>query len=153
MKKLLVLLLLAVGACRTAPPTTTPTGALYGTTSPRTAVEAFLAGIRAGDLQAISAVWGNESGPLVNDPAVGRDEIEKRELIMICYFRHDEARVLEQVASGRSTRPAFRVELRRGTQTRTPPFTTVQGPQERWYVVDADVTAVRDFCEPGRTGG
>ena len=150
MKKLLVLLLALVAACRPAPPTTTPSGALYGSASPRAAVEAFLAGIRAGDLQAISAVWGTERGPLVTAGDITRDEIEKRELIMICYFRHDEARILEQAASGQPDRPAFRVELKRGNLTRIPTFTTAQGPQGRWFVADADVQAVRDFCEPGR---
>ena len=151
MRKLLVMLVL-LAACRssTPPPATTPNAGLYGASSPRAAVEAFLAGIKAQDLQAISAVWGTERGPLVTAGDITRDEIEKRELIMICYFRHDEARVLEQSASGQANRPAFRVELKRDTRTRTPTFTTAQGPQGRWYVADADVQAVRDFCEPQR---
>jgi hypothetical protein len=148
-RKLLVLVAL-LGACRSAPPVTSPSGALYGASSPRAAVEAFLAGIRAQDLQAISAVWGTEQGPLVSAGDISRDEVEKRELIMICYFRHDSARVLEQSASGQSNRPGFRVELKRGDQTRTPTFTTAQGPQGRWFVADADVQAVRDFCDPSR---
>jgi hypothetical protein len=146
-RKLLVMLVV-LAACRSTPPATVPAGALYGAASPRAAVEAFLAGIRAQDLQAISAVWGTERGPLVTAGDIGRDEVEKRELIMICYFRHDEARVLEQSASGQSNRPSFRVELKRGAQTRTPTFTTAQGPQGRWFVADADVQAVRDFCDP-----
>jgi hypothetical protein len=148
-RKLLVLVLL-LAACRSAPPSATPSGALYGASSPRAAVEAFLAGIRAQDLQAISAVWGTERGPLVTAGDVTRDEIEKRELIMICYFRHDSARVLDQSASGRADRPGFRVELTRGTQTRTPTFTTARRPEGRWFVADADVQAVRDFCDPTR---
>ena len=149
MRKLLAVVLL-LAACRSAPPATTPSGALYGASSPRAAVEAFLAGIKAQDLQAISAVWGTEKGPLVTAGDISRDEVEKRELIMICYFRHDAARVLEQAASGQSNRPGFRVELKRGDQTRTPTFTTAQGPQGRWFVADADVQAVRDFCDPSR---
>ena len=148
MKKLLVVLLALAAACRTAPPATTPTGAAYGASSPRGAVEAFLAGIRAGDLQAISAVWGTERGPLVTQTEYSRDEIEKRELIMICYFRHDNARVLEQVSSGEASHTAYRVELTRGDRTRTPTISTIQGPQSRWYVVNADIMAVRDFCDP-----
>ena len=146
-KLLAVVLLLA--ACRSsAPPAVTPSGALYGASSPRAAVEAFLAGIKAQDLQAISAVWGTERGPLVTAGDISRDEVEKRELIMICYFRHDTARVLDQAPSGRADRPSFRVELQRDGQTRQPTFTTAQGPQGRWFVADADVQAVRDFCNP-----
>jgi len=145
-KLLAVVLLLA--ACRSAPPVAAPSGALYGASSPRAAVEAFLAGIKAQDLQAISAVWGTERGPLVTAGDISRDEVEKRELIMICYFRHDTARVLDQAPSGQANRPAFRVELRRDAQTRQPTFTTAQGPQGRWFVADADVQAVRDFCNP-----
>jgi hypothetical protein len=148
-RKLLGLLVL-LAACRSAPPSATPGGALYGASSPRAAVEAFLAGIRSEDLQAISAVWGTEKGPLVTAGDISRDEIEKRELLMICYFRHDEARVLEQSASGQPNRPAFRVEVKRGDRTRQPTFTTAQGPQGRWYVADAEVQAVRDFCDPVR---
>jgi hypothetical protein len=41
------------------------------------------------------------------------------------------------------------VELTRGNRTRTPTISTIQGPQARWYVVNADIMAVRDFCDPG----
>ena len=148
MKKLLVVLLALAAACRTSPPSTTPTGAVYGADSPRQAVEAFLSGIRAGDLQAISAVWGDSRGPAIVQSDITRDEVEKRELIMICYFRHDSARVLEQVSSGEPSQTSYRVELTRGAQTRTPTVSTIQGPQSRWYVVNADIMAVRDFCDP-----
>lgn len=150
MKKLLVVLLALAAACRPAPPTTTPSGAAYGASSPRGAVEAFLAGIRAGDLQAISAVWGTDRGPLVTQPEYTRDEIEKRELIMVCYFRHDNARVLDQVSSGEPNHTTYRVELTRGERTRMPTISAIQGPQGRWYVVNADIMAVRDFCDPSQ---
>lgn len=153
MKKLLVVLLALAAACRPSPPATMPAGAAYGAGSPREAVEAFLAGIRAGDLQAISAVWGTERGPLVTQTEYSRDEIEKRELIMICYFRHDSAQVLEQVSSGEPNHTSYRVEIKRGDRTRTPTISTIQGPQSRWYVVNADIMAVRDFCDPGPQNG
>ncbi len=150
MRKLLVLLVVAMaGACRTAPePTPTP-GSGFGASAPRPAVEAFLSAIRAQDLQAISMVWGNERGPLVNDGSVSREEIEQRELLMICFFRHDEARVLDQVQTGEPRYTVYRVELKRGAQTRTPTISTVQGPQGRWFVVDAEVATVRDWCSRG----
>ena len=147
MKKLLVLVL-ALAACRpSAPPSTSPTpsGTVYGTATARTAVEAFLAGVKAGDLQAISVVWGNEDGPVFERE--DRQVLEQRELIMICYLKHDSARVLEQLPSGQPDRPKFNVELTRGAVTRMTTMTTARGPHDRWYVTDADVAAVRDFCQ------
>lgn len=143
MRKLLVMLVV-LAACRTAPPT--PTGAVYGTASPRAAVETFLAAIRAGDLQAISYVWGNERGSVIGQ--MDRAEMERRQLIFQCYFNHDQARVLEQVSAGEPNHTVFRAELTLRGMTRTPTVSTVQGPQGRWYVVDADINAVRDFCRP-----
>ena len=151
MRKLLVLLVAVVaGACRSAPtPTPTP-GSGFGAEAPRAAVEAFLGAVRAQDLQAISLVWGNEKGPLVNDDAISREELEQRELLMICFFRHDAGRVLDQVQTGEPRYTVFRTELKRGQQTRTPTISTVRGPAGRWYVVDADVNTVKDWCAQGR---
>ncbi|HEY0972419.1 MAG TPA: hypothetical protein VGE02_15730 [Gemmatimonadales bacterium] len=150
MRKLLVLLVVVLaGACRAAPETTPRPGATFGAAAPRAAVEAFLGAIRAEDLQAISLVWGNENGPLVNDASVTREEIEQRELLMICFFRHDSGRVMDQVQTGEPRYNVYRVELKRGSQTRTPTISTVQGPSGRWYVVDADIATVRDWCARG----
>ncbi|HEU4628231.1 MAG TPA: hypothetical protein VFS08_00745 [Gemmatimonadaceae bacterium] len=147
MKKLLVLVL-ALAACRPSPPPATspaPAGATYGASSARGAVEAFLAAVKAGDLQAISMVWGNEEGPVFERE--DRQVLEQRELIMICYLRHDTARVLDQAPSGQPNRPKFNVELTRGDVTRATTMTTARGPSGRWFVTDADVMAVRDFCQ------
>ncbi len=152
MKKLLVLAL-ALAACGpSSPPATTPSpsSAAYGTSSARGAVEAFLAGVKAGDLQAISMVWGNEDGPVFERE--DRQVLEQRELIMICYLKHDSARVLDQVPSGQPNRPKFNIELTRGDVTRTTTMTTARGPEGRWFVTDADVVAVRDFCQRPNRG-
>ncbi len=154
MKRLLVLLVL-LGACRSSPVMTTPPAAstsAYGAAAARAAVETFFAAIKAGDLQAISMVWGNEKGPLVNDRSVSREEIERRELLMICYLNHDEARVLERVQAGEPAFTVFQTELKKNGVVRRPTISTVQGPQGRWFVVDADIQAVRDFCQPGSPG-
>ncbi len=150
MKRLLVLLVL-LGACRSSPITTTPTAAApgaYGASAAREAVETFYSAIKAGDLQAISMVWGNEKGPLVNDRSISREEIERRELLMICYLNHDESRVLERVQAGEPKYTVFQTELKKNGVIRRPTISTVQGPQGRWFVVDADIQAVRDFCQP-----
>lgn len=151
MRKLLVLAMVALmGACRSAPATMpAPTGSAFGATSPRGAVEAFLGAIRQQDLQAISLVWGNERGALVNGGEISREELERRELLMVCFFRHDEGRVLDQVQAGEPRYTVFRTELRRQNQTRNPTISTIQGPGGRWYVVDADVNTVKDWCNQG----
>ncbi len=154
MKRLLVLLVL-LGACRSSPVTTTPpapTTSAYGAPAARAAVETFFAAIKAGDLQAISMVWGNEKGPLVNDRSISREEIERRELLMICYLNHDESRVLERVQAGEPAYTVFQTELKKNGVVRRPTISTVQGPQGRWFVVNADIEAVRDFCQPGSPG-
>ena len=153
MKRLLALLvpLVLFGACRSEPAPVPAPSTGYGAASPRAAVEEFFKAIKAGDLQAISTVWGNEQGPLVNDRSVGREEIEKRELLMICFFNHDDAQVLEQVQSGDPSQTVFQTELTRGNLKRRPTISTVRGPQGRWFVVNADIQAVRDFCQPGST--
>ena len=129
MKRLLVLLVL-LGACRSAPKTT-PTAAMpaggYGAEAPRAAVQQFLAAIKSGDLQAISMVWGNAGGPLVNDASITREELERRELLMVCFFKHDSAKVLEQVQAGVPDHTVFATELTRGDVTRRPTISTDAG--------------------------
>ena len=135
-------LLLALAACRSAPPT--PAGGMTsGASSPEAAVENFLGAVRAGDLQAISLVWGTEKGPALSQ--IERTELERRALIMACFFNHDRARVLDQFP-GEGKQRWFRVELKKGNLTRAPLIKTVPGPSDRWYVVDAEIEAVKDFC-------
>jgi hypothetical protein len=40
----------------------------------------------------------------------------------------------------------MRVELARGSRTKTPLFQLIRGPSNRWYVLDADYAAMGDFC-------
>ncbi len=143
MKKLaLALALVAVVGCPKAG--ANPSGPMPGAPDPRRAVENFLAAVRAQDLQALSVAWGNSSGPTRD--AFDRDQLEKRELIMMCYFSHDSFRIVSD-APGEEGRRVFRVEMSKGTQTRETNFTTVRGPSARWYVEVADMVPVRDFCE------
>ena len=142
----LVALLLFLGACKTTTPTPAPAGPSAGTTGTTTseaAVTSFLGAVKAGDLQAMSLVWGTEKGPA--SAQMDRAELEKREIIMQCFFNHDQARIVSRLPS-ESTSEVYVVELKKGTLTRTPKMTTVRGPQGRWYLSDAEIDAVRDFC-------
>jgi len=141
----LVLVLLTVAACRSAPSNPGNAGApLPGASTPRAAVEGFLAAVRAQDLQAMSSVWGSERGPareIISD----RAELEKRELVMQCYLSHDRFRILEETPGDGRAR-VFRVELTKGSLTRATKFTTVPGPSNRWYMREADLEPVKDLC-------
>ncbi|MEA3247383.1 MAG: hypothetical protein U9Q74_14610, partial [Gemmatimonadota bacterium] len=78
--KRLIILLCAAAACRSAPP-----GLQVGTSDPRGAVEQMLAAAKAQDLQAITAVWGDERG-LLRDHTP-REEVESRSFILACLLR------------------------------------------------------------------
>lgn len=138
-----MLLVLTLAACQ--PPSATGRGGsqLTGAATPQLAVEQFLNAARAQDLQAMSVVWGTARGPARD--RMDRTELEKREVILQCYFTSDRFRVLNSIPA-QDGRQAFRVELTRGGRTRTPTIYTVRGPSGRWYVENLDMAAVRDFC-------
>ena len=118
-------------------------GPAAGAVGPRQAVDAFLAAVEAKDLQAMSVVWGAEDG-MVRDHKP-RDQVEKRELLMQCYLKHDSAKIVDQ-SPGQDGHVIFKVELTQGQRRRTTNFTTVKGPADRWYVFDIDLSVMQDFC-------
>jgi hypothetical protein len=138
-KKLLIVLLLAT-ACKTT--NVVPATSTAGT--PRLALDQFLRAVRAQDLQAMSDVWGDKNGPVRDSKVMTRDEAERRELILICYFKHDKFRVVGEQPAIDNER-IMQVELTRGTISRTTNFFLAQG-QDRWYVRSADMEPVRDLC-------
>jgi hypothetical protein len=118
-------------------------GQLTGAASPHLAVEQFLAAARAQDLQAFSAIWGSERGAARD--VVDRSQLEKRELTMMCYLTHDRY----EISSELTPKPGehdYTVEITRGTQTRETKITTVEGPSERWYVLDVQLAPLEDLC-------
>ena len=123
-------------------------GPLSGAPNSRAALDGFLNGVRAQDLQAISNYWGNAEGPARNK--IGRAELEKRELIMACHLAHERVRVLDEVPRAGGRR-AYTVELTYGTITRSTEMVTVQGPSDRWYVENADIRQTQALCEARST--
>jgi hypothetical protein len=151
MKKLSIALIL-VAACHSATSQSTtsvrPAGAPFGTalggaTSARAAVAGFLGAARNEDLQAMALVWGTAAGPARN--TIPREELEKRELVMMCFLRHDRYQL---VADAESTAGQRRVEaeLEQGMLVRTTSFIVVPAPDGHWYVQSFDMEALRDFC-------
>ena len=133
-----VVTLLMLAACASPRPGVQQAGAK----SPKAAVEGFLAAVRAQDLQAMSVVWGTEKGPARD--AMAPDRLEKSELIMMCYFNHEKFRIGREAT--REGKQVFSVDLTKGPLTRTTSFYTVKGPSSRWFVENADIAPVQDFC-------
>ena len=143
MKKLALLLLLAA-ACRqptSAAPAARPTGGALAT--PSAAVEAFLQAVRTEDLQAMGAVWGTAEGPAREQ--MDRDTMEKREVVMMCYFRHDTYRIAGETPAASGVRNLV-VELKRGKEQRTTTFTAIPARRGGWYVQRVDIEPVTDWC-------
>jgi len=158
-KKFLVLVL-AVAACAPKVTTTTTTAPVGPAPAPapapaprasnetggataRSAVEQFLVAVHAQDIQAMSVLFGTKNGP--SRDQMGREELEKRLVILQCYFDHDKFRVLGE-SPGESGHRIVEVELTKSGVTRSPAFYAVPGPGNRWYVDNMEIAAVRDFC-------
>ncbi|MEO6526455.1 MAG: hypothetical protein ABIP93_07515 [Gemmatimonadaceae bacterium] len=142
MRKLLIGLLLMV-ACTTRS-TVIPATTGAGSAGPRSALDAFLSAIRAKDLQALGAVWGDKDGAIRDTKRLSREEVEKRELLLMCYFSHESFKVLSDSPAPGGER-VMAVTLTKGTLQRTTNFYLVSG-ENRWYVRNADVEPVRDLC-------
>ena len=141
MRKLLLLGLLMAGACATRTVTIPESSATQG---PRPALAEFLASVRSQDLQAMSGAWGDKDGSVRDSKKMSRSEMEQRELLLMCYFKHDSYRVLGE-SPGQDGERILSVELTKGTLTRTTNFFLVKGAV-RWYVRSADIEPVRDLC-------
>lgn len=139
--------LLLLAACSTGRQTIANDGSVTGALTPQLAVDQFLAAVNAKDIQAMGTVFGTNKGPARQ--TVDRTELEKRLIILSCYFAHDSARTLGEDRGVQGHREV-RVELKKGNMTRQTTFYTIQGPGGRWYVDNMDIAAVRDFCgNPG----
>lgn len=145
MKKLLYAAMVGgVIACQSTPPETGPTPNMApGAPTPSVAVREFFDAAHTGDLQAMSAVWGTSKGP--TRETIPRVELEKREVILQCYFSADSSRIVDESTIS-DIRRSFRVEIVRGHRKRLTTANTVLGPGGRWYVESLDISAVRDMC-------
>jgi hypothetical protein len=129
------------GACTTRTIVVPESSATQG---PRPALAEFLASVRSQDLQAMSGAWGDRDGAVRDNRKMSREEMEQRELLLMCYFSHDKYRVLGD-GPGTDGERVLSVELTKGTLNRTTNFYLTKG-RERWYVRSADVEPVRDLC-------
>ena len=147
-KKLIAFLCLAaLAACHSAPKTVAPAPVLRGNQTgaagPQLAIDEFLAAAKNQDLQAMGALWGGPDGPARD--LMPRNELEKRELIMMCYLKHDTYAVIGDAPNPGGSR-AYVVSLSYKDLTRSTTFQLVTGPRGRWYVKDVDVIKLNDIC-------
>jgi len=134
-------------ACSSATQKMGSNGQITGAASPQLAVDQFLKAVNAKDLQAMSTVFGTKDGPARE--TMDRTELEKREVILACYFNNDSYRTLGEMGGSQGHRE-IKVELRKGNLTRETTFYAIRGPGSRWYIDNMDIAAVRDFCgNPG----
>jgi hypothetical protein len=148
--KKVVLLLLVVLGCRSG--AARRSGPLPGGETPRAAVDGFLRAVRAQDLQAMATIWGNEKGPVRDNPRMSHDDLERAELVMQCHLSHDSYRIVSE-GPGERERKLLRVALTLKTLTRETDFTTVQSPSDkRWYVEDVNLNLTRDLCVQSKNG-
>jgi hypothetical protein len=138
--------LLLLTACATG---TRTGGELTGAPTAQLAVDQFLRAVNAKDIQAMGTVFGTKSGPARE--TMDRTELEKRLIILQCYFQHDAARTVGE-EGGAGGHREVRIELKKGNMTRQSTFYAIQGPRRRWYVDNMDIAAVRDFCGNPGTG-
>jgi hypothetical protein len=142
-------LLLAVAAGRAgtpgaSSPSPAPPPNRPGAAAPRQAVERFLGAAKSQDLQEMSIAWGTAKGPARDQ--FERTELEKRLIVMQGCYDSDKHRIIDEQPADNGKR-ILRVELTKGGVTKTPRFTTVKGPSDRWYVEDADFAAVTALCK------
>ena len=163
MKKFLLALCLVTACTHATTKTTTttaPIGAAPKSTTPKTepvrsndgltgastakgAVTEFLTAVNAQDIQAMSAIFGTSHGPSRDN--MDRAELEKRLIILQCYFSSDKFRILNENL-GEGGHRVMTVELTKGSNTRTPRFYAILGPSSRYYIDNMEIAAVRDFC-------
>jgi hypothetical protein len=139
-----VVLVLGLSACHGGVAHQAPAPGVPGATSARDAVAAFLAGVNAGDLQAMSAVWGTPTGLARDD--IPLKDLEEREAITIKCLKNDKY-VVNSEASGPEGRRILNVALTRGNLTRIADFTAVAGPKGRWFFEKVDLGTLMDLCK------
>ena len=148
MKKLIMAVVL-VAACRTSPPvvvstaTRPATGNATGGADAQGAIRAFMAAAKQQDLQALGGVWGNANGPARD--AISREELEKRELIMMRCLRHDRYDIAGEAPNPGGSR-AMVVNLTYRDVSRSTNFVVVRGPANRWYVEKFDLDPLQGIC-------
>ena len=148
MKKLIGLGLLLVACRSSGPATPTPAATLGGpgAASAGAALTAMMAAVKAEDIQAFAAVWGDQKGSVRDQWP--RSELEMRAYITMKCLRHDKFTVLSD-GNGIGGRRVLNVQINYKDLAKVTNFTVVPGPQSRWYVEIFDMAPLDEICRKG----
>jgi hypothetical protein len=153
-KKLAIVLLLVVSACRrqavvTSAPATprdpsTSANTADGGATPREALQRFLAAAKAQDIQAMSSIWGTKEGS-ARATGMPVQEMEQRLVYMAKCLRHDSYTVRGETAIIGGERQ-FTVELKYRRVVASDDFVVTPGPVGRWFVRIFDPAKLNAIC-------
>lgn len=128
-----------------APSRTDGAVAAVGAADATQAVERFMTAVKGQDLQGMSILWGTSRGAARD--LMEREELEKRLIIIQCKLDHASWAFAEDrprlMAGGKQD---FRLRIRQKQSEATTSFTTILGPDNRWFVEIVDLEPLRDFC-------
>lgn len=152
MKKLIGLgVLLLTAACARkvqvsspAPSTSGPAVGVVGGATPADAVAMILAGAKAGDLQAVGAVWGDADG--LTREKWPRSEFEMRAFYLAKCLRNDGYQLMSEGTSSDDRRIA-NVRITKGNETALTTFRLVVGKNGRWLVENAELAPLTRICQ------
>lgn len=116
-----------------------------GAQTARDAATMFVEAAKSQDLQAMGSIWGTSKGAARDN--MDRSQLESRLIILQPCYVADRVQVLDEQLGTTPTERKVRIQLTRGSRTKTLEFKTVRGPASRWYVEDVNYEAVQtDFC-------
>jgi hypothetical protein len=139
-----VLVALSLLACGGGPQTPAPQ-------SPQQTLAAFMAAVKANDLDRMGTLWGSERGPAAS--WMKADDLKKRLTVFQIYLNHVGYRVLEgpTPVAGQDRLQQFRVELQRAnTCTVVFPIQLVRAHSGAWLVNAVDLASLpnpADTCK------
>jgi hypothetical protein len=114
-----------------------------GGTDAAGAVRGFMAAAKMQNVQSLAMWWGSSNGPTRD--AMSRDELEKRELIMLKCLKHDRYDVVGDAPSAGGGRDMVVNVTYRSSEHMTH-MTVVPGPSNRWFVQDVDLQSLHSTC-------
>ncbi len=95
------------------------------------------------NVQSLALWWGDASGP--SRDAIAKEELQKRELIMLKCLKHDRYEVIGDAPSEDGARDILVSMTYRGSDITTH-MTVVPGPHGRWFVENVDLQALHPLC-------
>ncbi len=114
-----------------------------GGTDATSAVRGFMAAAKLQSMQSLSMWWGDSQG--ATRDLIAKDELEKRELIMLRCLKHDRYEVVGDALATGGTRDVI-VNMKYHDTESTTHLTLVVGPHSRWYVQNVDLKPLQSVC-------